>query len=176
VAAPGCGPLGDARKRVPIQRQFQQGEVAHSVDEARTGDLGAACSVDPAVSLRQVEMITSRKIERWLLADLTEDLEVLLSAARHIVGRRIRHAVEQLLSPTLQLGESRLGLLKLLLRPLQLLQLIGRRLPRRLQPSSQFLRHSRCRSPRAIDFEQFLNKTFCAFARQLRQVCAGILA
>ena len=58
-------------------------------------------------------MVTSCKIERWLLADLTEDLEVLLSATRHIVGRRIRHAVKQLLSPTLQLGKSRLGLLKL---------------------------------------------------------------
>ena len=75
-------------------------------------------------------MVTSRKVERWLLSDLTEHLEVLFSATRHIVGRRIRHAVQQLLPPMLQLGEFRLGLLKLLLRPLQFLQLIGRRLRR----------------------------------------------
>ena len=78
-------------------------------------------------------MVTSRKGERWLVADLTEDFEVVLSPTRHFVCRRIRHAVEKFLSLALQLGEFQLGLLKLLLRALQLLQLIRCWPPRRLE-------------------------------------------
>jgi hypothetical protein len=76
------------------------------------------------VSLCKIEMVSSREGERRLRAHLAEHLEVLFSSTWHVISRRIRHALEQCFPTSLEFGELRLGLLKLLLRQLQFFPLL----------------------------------------------------
>jgi hypothetical protein len=166
--------LRHARERIPVERHLQQRQIAQAIDKPRSGGLRAARRIEPSVRFGKIEMIPSCEGERRLRAHFAEHLEILFSATRHVVSRRIGHAIEKGPTTSLQFGKLRLGLLKLLFRPLQFLPLLRRRLPGRLQFRAQRLRRCRCRAPCRVQVEQFLTEFACALAGQFGQVCLGV--
>ncbi len=166
--------LDHARERIPVERHLQQRQVAHAIDKPRSGDLRAARRIEPSVRLGEIEMVPSCEGERRLRAHLAEHFEILFPTTRHVVSRRVGHAIEKCPTTSLQFGKLRLGLLKLLFRPMQFLPLLRGWLPGRLQFRAQRLRRCRCRAPCRVQVEQFLTEFACALAGQFGQVCLGI--
>ena len=108
--------LRDAVERPAVERDLEQRDVADAVDEARAGDLRSALDVDPAVRGGEVEVVARLEVEaRRLADDLDRDGVLLPVAVRRVLGRRVRHAVVQVLEPLRRLAE--LGLERLQLAP-----------------------------------------------------------
>ena len=81
-------------------------------------------------------MVARLEVERRRLADeLDRHRVVLRVAVRRVLGRRVRHAVEQRLQRLLRLGELGLERLQPLLHAAQLLELLRRRLALQLRAS-----------------------------------------
>src|SRR5262249_58929293 len=107
-----------------VERELEQCDVADAVREACAGHLCGALEVDPAVDLRQCEVIASREVERRRLADAANLDRIVLGqpVGRRLVGW-IRDTVEQLLAPRLRRRQPLLEPLQLLLDALELREL-----------------------------------------------------
>ena len=132
----------DARERPTVERSFEQRGVADQVAEARARQLRAARSILEAADLGGARAARRRVAPAAHLA--RHPPRCRRRACPRI--RRVRHLVEQL-CVTLGLRRRELGLggAQLLLDPVQLLELLGRRLALQLLPRAQLvdLRHER---------------------------------
>src|SRR6185295_18430349 len=102
------------------------------------GDLCRAFEIDPAG--RQLEMVADGKVERRRIAPAANlDCVFIRGAIRCGLVRRIRHTVEQLLATSLRGGELLIERLELLFDPLELRELLRRRLALDLAGRAQLL-------------------------------------
>ena len=149
--------LDETVEREAVERELEERDVADPVHEPRARDARAALEVDPAVRGREVDVVLHRKVERRGLADAPDLDRVLL---REPVGRghvrRVRHAVEERLPCRLGLTELVLEPLEVDLDLLQLLELLGRRLPLQLRPPAELVDLRYERPPALVGLEQLV--------------------
>ena len=170
--------LDEPRKRPAVERELEQGKVADAVDEAAARDLRGALGIDPTHRLGEIEMVADREVEARRLAPAADLDGVLLGVAvgrRHV--RRVGDAIEDLLPARLGLAELVLQPLQLALEPLELGELLGRRLALDLPPGPQILDLRLHLEDCAVGGEQLVEELAGSFARQrlahLLRRCTG---
>src|SRR4029079_9086862 len=125
-------------QREPVERKLEQRNIADAIREARAGDLCSTFEIDPAG--RQLEMVANGKVKRRRIAPAAnlDRVFVRRSIRCGLVGR-IRHAGEQVFTATLRRGELLLERLELPFDPLELGELLRRRLALDLARRAQLL-------------------------------------
>ena len=125
-------------EREAVERELEQRDVSDPVDEARARDARRALRVDPAVRLRELEMVARSECVLRQLADLAHDLGVVVGeAVGRVVGRRVGEEGQQLASPSLDGCVLVLDALQILLDACELLELLRRRLALQLRLRAQ---------------------------------------
>ena len=159
---------GHAVEGKAVERELEQRRCADAVGESRARDLRAALGVDPG----QLEVVARLEGEGRRLADAAELDGVLVGepVGRARVGRR-GDPLEQLGAALLGGRERLLDLLELRLHALQLLDLLGRRLPLQLRLRAELvgLRHERQPGPvRLHERVEVLGRTLAGQGRAIR--------
>ena len=121
-------------------------------------------------------MVARLEREDRRLADQLDDDRILLGrSVRRVLGRRIRHPVEQRLAPLVGLVEALLELLQLHLHAPQLLELLRRRLALQLRARAERVDLRRQLEPLSVGREQLVERLGRSLARERRPVGLGIV-
>jgi hypothetical protein len=154
-------------EREAVERQLEERGGADAVDEARARDLRAALGVDAG----EVQVVAGLEGERGRVADAPDLLRVVV---REAVGRarvrRRRDAVEELDAPPLGGRQLLLHALELGLHGLQLLDLLGRRLPLQLRLRAELVHAGDEGEPGAVGLHERVEVLLGTLACERRAV------
>src|SRR5581483_2031308 len=158
----------EAVERVAVQRELEQRDVADAVRETRARHLRRTLHVDPPERLCEVEVVARGKVERRRIADDAHDDRIVLGeAVRRLVVGRVGYELQDRLPPCLRLLELLLEPLQLRLHPLELRELLGRRLALQLASRTELLHLRLHGEHRAVGLEQLVEELGRALARKL---------
>ena len=161
---------GDVIEREAVERQREQRRVADDVAEPRAGEARGALELEAPDLARLLRLRERRRLAE--AADL--DGVVLGVAVRSRGVRRVRDERERLLAGRLGGGELLLRRPQLLLHPLQLLELLRRRLALQLRLAAELVDARHERPPALVGGEQLVERLGRALARERRPPGVGL--